>query len=153
MRKIHPSTIVKVLKGLDDNSKSMTVKELLKLNEDKVQIKNGETDLINNDIIKEFSNTFLKIVKDDMFGPETIYYHITNLKAGSLTTEWSQLFELSGTLVSFSETNIATRKIGEYREESMDIEELRTAEKISEEVFLDAMNQYETIQFILKKVK
>ena len=155
MRQIHPSRIIEILGQLDSKQKKMTVEQLLKNAEEGYTKQKDEEVIFYETLWREFNDSYIKVKDTDgAFGPESNYYYIKDLKPGSLTTEYKRLFNITGRIICFSDMTLYSRDMDlQSLKNSVSAEYLRSAEKISEEEFYEAQEEFEKIQTIIIKMR
>lgn len=123
------SRLLKMLEQFDDN---VTVGQVIsKLKQDEISAKEKETEKINK-VKEDFKNVYLKRIYDcDLFGETLEVYHIEEIIAHTICTDYNLVYYIKGSKIMFSHQDIIYRKLGEDTTDTFSEEELRGMTKIA----------------------
>lgn len=140
--------MLRALKNAPESIKSMTVGDYVKTLAKKAQAEQKDVDKYNDAICKEFKGTYIKtkIIKGT-FGNETKYFHIKDIEPGAMTNQYKRLFNLTGQKVLFSKAFTSVKELKpDDSYDYMDADDLRGAEKITQEEYEAAKAKCEEIE-------
>ena len=146
--------MLKALEGATDEVKRLTVGELTtKLRAEVAQEKSLQDDA-EIAVCEKFNGKYIKLHCDDsLFGEETMYIHIEDIKSGSLTDQYKRCYEIKGNVITFSRCITSSRrmKMGNVSD-SKSAEELESATIITKEDYDHAMEKLKIIEGIINKM-
>ena len=146
--------ILDLLKDAPDDILKLTVSELIEKFSKEIEADKKATLKANNSIIENFTGVYIKVKEDDgTFGLEVDYIRIDEIKAGSMDTDWNQMYDIKGEKVQFCNINNALVELNFECRHSMSAEELRSAEVILKLDYEYAKIQLNNINKIIDKVK
>jgi hypothetical protein len=146
--------ILEIFKDSPEDILAMTVAELIEKFSKEIEADKKATLKANNSIIENFTGVYIKVREDDgTFGLEVDYIRIDEIKAGSMDTDWNQLYNIKGEKVQFCNINNALVELNFKCQNSMSADELMGAEVIAKEDYEHAKLQLEKVNEIIEKVK
>jgi hypothetical protein len=107
-----------------------------------------------NEIKQEFANTYLKLIDEDsLFGKTLNVYHIEGIIRSARCTDWSLVYYIKGSKISFSERETYARAIKPKTNfDSFSKEELKEMTKITKQEYDEYVNQYSVIKSMLTEI-
>ena len=107
-----------------------------------------------NQIKKEFANTYLKVIdKERLFGKTLNVYHIKEVTRTERCTDWSLVYYVKGSKLSFSERDIFYRTFKPNTTyDSFSKDDLKEMTKITKEEYDEYMKQYSVITAMLTEI-
>jgi hypothetical protein len=107
-----------------------------------------------NQIKKEFANTYLKVIdKERLFGKTLNVYHIKEVTRTERCTDWSLVYYVKGSKLSFSERDIFYRTFKpDTTHDSFSKDDLKEMTKITKEEYDEYMKQYSVITAMLTEI-
>ena len=145
------SRILEVIAKYDEN---LTIAELKKaIESDKRIADQKEIDDLNQ-LKQEFANTYLKIVDEEhIFGKTLNIYHIKEITSTERCTDWSLVYHVKGTKLSFSERDSYCRTLNPNKDRfGFSEEELKEMIKITKDEYKEYMNQHSVIKSMLTNI-
>ena len=145
------SRILEVIAKYDEN---LTIAQLKKaIESDKRIADQKEIDDLNQ-LKQEFANTYLKIVDEEhIFGKTLNIYHIKEITSTERCTDWSLVYHVKGTKLSFSERDSYCRTLNPNKDRfGFSEEELKEMIKITKDEFKEYMNQHSVIKSMLTNI-
>jgi hypothetical protein len=145
------SRILEVIAKYDEN---LTIAQLKKaIESDKRIADQKEIDDLNQ-LKQEFANTYLKIVDEEhIFGKTLNIYHIKEITSTERCTDWSLIYHVKGTKLSFSERDSYCRTLNPNKDRlGFYEEELKEMIKITKDEFKEYMNKHSVIKSMLTEI-
>lgn len=141
--------LLNLIKDIDGNITISSLKEYLEL-----EISNDQDRLnkIDEDIIQEYSNTYLIIENDSgLFGSGLVLLHIRKIKLGGYTDTWEKTYACEHTKISFYPRDVSMFEYDDlgHINCSFTKSELDSYRKIDKDTFNKYMTRYNEIQSLL----
>jgi hypothetical protein len=145
------SRILEIIAKYDENLTIAQLKQAIEL--DKRIADQKEIDDLNQ-LKEEFANTYLKIIdEENMFGKTLNVYHIKEIVRTERCTDWSLVYYVKGSKISFSEREAYSRAFKpNTTHDSFSEEELKEMTKITEQEYDEYMHQYSRIKTMLTEI-